>query len=99
MPDEREREREREGGREREREGGREGGMDVNMRQSVSTYIHSHHLIVPDDLNGHLMISFQPVPGTNHIAENSMTSVAKHSVPTIQLFPNPDTCIQYIILL
>ena len=39
-----------------------------------------HDLVVPDDLDGDLLVPSQAVPGSHHIGEHSLTGVAVHSV-------------------
>ena len=51
-----------------------------------------HHLIVPDDLDGYFVISLQSISGSHHVAKDTMTCVPKHSVATIQLLSNTNTC-------
>ena len=50
--------REREGGRGREREREREGKRERDREHYLSTH-NSHHFIVPDDLNGDLLVCLE----------------------------------------
>ena len=53
----------------------------------VKFFCRSHHFVVPDDLDGDLVVSLESVPSPDHVAEHSMTCVAKHSVASVQLLP------------
>lgn len=52
-----------------------------------------HHLVVSDDLDGHLLVPLEGVSSTDHVAEHTFTSVPIDSVATIQLLTNTDTCV------
>ena len=40
-----------------------------------------HNLIVPDDLDGHLLVAPQAVPSPHHIGEDTLTCVTIDSIP------------------
>ena len=50
-----------------------------------------HDLIVPDDLDGHLLVTPYAVPGPHHVGEDPLAGVAVHSVPGVQdlSYPHP----------
>ena len=50
-----------------------------------------HHFIVPDNLDGHLLVSLERVPGSHHVAEHSLARVAVNCVAAIQLLTNANT--------
>ena len=54
---------------------------------------HSHHFIVPNDLDGHLLVGLESVPGSHDVAEYPLPGVAVHSVATVQLLTDTHTCI------
>ena len=39
--------------------------------KDMHTVTYSHHLIVPDDLDGHVLLSLEGVPSPHHITEHS----------------------------
>lgn len=47
-------------------------------------WTHSHELIVPDDLHGHLLVGPGVVPGSNDVAEDALAGVAVHIVTLVQ---------------
>ena len=50
-----------------------------------------HHFIVPDDLDGHLLVALERVPGSHHVAEHALARVAVDSVAAIQLLTDANT--------
>ena len=50
-----------------------------------------HDLVVPDDLDGHLLLAPETVPGPDHVGEHPLASVAVHGVPGVQdlSYPHP----------
>ena len=50
-----------------------------------------HHLVVADDLDGHLLVGLEGVSRPHHIAEYPLAGVAVHRVPSIQLLANTHT--------
>ena len=50
-----------------------------------------HHLVVADDLDGHLLVGLEGVPGTDHVAEHALARVAVHSVAPVQLLAHAHT--------
>lgn len=51
-----------------------------------------HHLVVPDNLDGHLLVGFEGVPRTHHVTEHPVTCVPIHRVTSVQLLTNTHTC-------
>lgn len=48
----------------------------------------SHELIVSDDLDCHLLAGPGSVPGSDHIAEYTLASVAVHIIAFVQRLPD-----------
>lgn len=48
----------------------------------------SHELIVSDDLYCHLLAGSGSVPGSDHIAEYTLASVAVHIIAFVQRLPD-----------
>ena len=40
-----------------------------------------HDLVVPDDLDGHLLVAPEAVPGPDHVGEDPLTRVSINRVP------------------
>lgn len=56
--------------------------------ENLSFTVHSHELVVSDDLDCHLLAGPRSVPGPDHIAEHALTSVAIHIIALVQCLPN-----------
>ncbi len=50
--------------------------------------VDSHELIVSDDLDCHLLAGSGRVPGSDHITEHTLASVAIHIIAFVQRFPD-----------
>lgn len=47
-----------------------------------------HQLIVSDDLDCHLLAGPGSVPGSDHVAEDTLASVAVHIIALVQCLPD-----------
>lgn len=50
-----------------------------------------HHLVIPDDLDGHLLVHLQGVARSHHIAEHALARVTVHRVASVQLLADTHT--------
>lgn len=50
--------------------------------------LHSHQLVVSDDLDCHLLAGPGNVPGPDHVAEHALAGVAVHIVTLVQRLPD-----------
>ena len=52
---------------------------------------HSHHFIIPNNLNGNLLVALECVSCSHHVAEHPLPRVAIDSVAAIQLLTYTNT--------
>lgn len=63
----------------------------LQCKKKKKNHVHSHELVVSDDLYCHLLATSGSVPGPDHVAEHSLTSVAIHIVALVQRLPDVHT--------
>lgn len=62
--------------------------IHVNVFISYNKRFNLHELVVSDDLDCHLLAGPGSVPGSDHIAEYTLASVAINIIALVQCLPN-----------
>ena len=57
-----------------------------------------HHLVVADDLDGHLLVGLRRVTCPHYIAEHAMARVTVHYVTLVKLLPDTHTIVPFRII-
>ena len=68
-------------------------GDRISSSSTLTRVRDSHHLVVPDDLDGGVLLAARLVAHAHHVTEHALTREARHRVALVQQLahPRPET--------